>query len=206
MYKNIRLVEAEQKEQVNNIRKLYREAFPAAERKPFPLIRYKCRRGETEMLAIESGDGAFLGLAVTILDRDIALLDYFAIEPGCRENGVGSAAFGLLKKRYEKKRFILEIENTTMESIARDPAVKKLNGAEKEEAVGQLRRQRLRRKSFYLQNGMTQLPFYVNLFGMDMEMLSCGCSVEFAEYRGVYEHVYGRLAAGKIKPVNGKIY
>lgn len=202
MEKRIRLVKAGQRQQISNIRKLYQEAFPAAERKPFSLIQCKCREGVTEMLAIENEDGTFLGLAITILDRDIALLDYFAIAPGCREGGVGSAAFGLLKKRYEKRRFILEIENTTTANIECDPAVKKLNDAEKREAVKQIQKQRLRRKSFYLRNGMTQLPFYVNLFGVDMEMLSCGCAVEFEEYRGVYEHVYGRFAAGKIRLVN----
>lgn len=202
MHKNIRLVKADQKGQVDHIRKLYREAFPAAERKPFVLIQCKCREGVTEMLAIEDENGTFLGLAIVMLDRDIALLDYFAIEPGHREGGVGTAAFGLLQKRYEKKRFILEIENTTAESIACDPAVKELEDAVKREAVERIQKQRLRRKSFYLRNGMTQLPLYVNLFGVDMEMLSCSCAVEFAEYRGVYEHVYGRFAAGRIKLIH----
>lgn len=115
--KGIRLVEADQKRQVDRIHRLYREAFPAAERKPFFLIRRKAREGVTEMLSIEDGDGTFLGLAITMLDGDIVLLDYFAIEPACRESGVGSSAFALLKKRYESKRFILEIENTAMEYI-----------------------------------------------------------------------------------------
>lgn len=206
MKKGIKLVEANQRQQIDNIRRLYKEAFPAAERKPFSLIQCKCREGATEMLAIEDEDGAFLGLAITILDRDIALLDYFAIAPECREGGIGSAAFGLLKKRYEKKRFLLEIENTAAESIERDPDVKGLGDAGKMEAVERIQKQRLRRKSFYLRNGMTQLPFYVNLFGVDMEMLSCGCAVEFVEYRGVYEHVYGRYAAGRIRLVDGQIY
>lgn len=199
MHKNIRLVKADQKGQVDHIRKLYREAFPAAERKPFVLIQCKCREGVTEMLAIEDENGTFLGLAIVMLDRDIALLDYFAIEPGHREGGVGTAAFGLLQKRYEKKRFILEIESTAAGSIEADAAGDRPEGAERKRAVEQMRRLRLRRKSFYLKNGMTQLPFCVNAFGVDMEMLSHHCEIQFSEYRGIYEHLYGRLAGRKIR-------
>lgn len=90
-------------------------------------------------------------------------------------------------------------KNTTIESIEREPAAEKPDDSEKKEAVKQIQKQRLHRKSFYLRNGMIQLPFYINLFGVDMEMLSCGCAVEFEEYRGVYQHVYGRFAAGKIR-------
>lgn len=185
MKQRIKLVRAVQKPQIKNIRSLYRQAFPREERKPFFLIRRKCREGVAEMLAIESEAGEFLGLAITMLDRDIALLDYFAIVPNRRAGGVGSAAFALLQKRYEKKRFILEIESTDEACV---------RGAD----AGEILKQRRRRKNFYLKNGMGQLPYLVKVFGVEMEMLACGCEVGFAEYRGVYEHSYGRLAGGKI--------
>lgn len=194
MQKDIRLVKAEQKRQVEQIRKLYREAFPAAERKPFALMRQKCREGVTEMLSIEDENGEFLGLAITMLDGDLVLLDYFAIAPECREGGVGSAAFGLLIARYEKKRFMLEIERTAAESIEESVATEEPDEAKRPEAAEQMMKLRLRRKGFYLRNGMTLLPFWANVFGVDMEMLSYQCSIEFSEYRGIYEHVYGRLA------------
>lgn len=196
--KNIRLVKADQKPQVDRIHRLYKEAFPPEERKPFLLIRRKCWEGVTEMLSIEDENGTFLGLAITMLDGDIVLLDYFAIDPGCREGGVGSAALVLLKERYEAKRFLLEIENTAMESIA-PAAAKGFGNGRQKESPEQIQKLRLRRKSFYLRNGMTPLPFLVNLFGVDMEVLSSGCSVTFAEYRAVYEHVYGNLAGRNIR-------
>lgn len=179
--KSVRLVKACQKNQIKQIKSLYRQAFPAAERKPFFLIQSKCREGVVEMLSIEGQGGIFLGLAIVMLDGDIALLDYFAISPECRGSGAGTAAFGLLRKRYEQKRFILEIEST--EAAPDD----------------EIRKQRCRRKNFYLRNGMTVLPFTVKVFGVDMEMLSHGCNVSFSEYKGVYEHLYGgRLAERKI--------
>lgn len=179
--KSVRLVKACQKNQIKQIKSLYQKAFPASERKPFFLIRSKCREGVVEMLSVEDQNGMFLGLAIIMLDGDIALLDYFAISPECRESGVGTAAFGLLQKRYEQKRFILEIESTEMEAAPDD----------------EIRRQRCRRKNFYLRNGMTALPLTVKVFGVEMEMLSHGCDVNFSEYKGVYEHLYGRRLAGR---------
>lgn len=198
MHKNIRLVKADQKGQVDHIRKLYREAFPAAERKSFALMQCKCREGVTEMLAIEDENGAFLGLAITMLDGDIVLLDYFAIAPQCREGGVGTAAFGLLIKRYEKKRFMLEIERTATESIEESVAEEEPDETKRQKAAERMQKLRLRRKGFYLRNGMTQLPFWANVFGVDMEMLSYACPINFSEYRGIYEHVYGRQAGRAI--------
>lgn len=198
MQKKIRLVKADQKRQVEQIRNLYREAFPAAERKPFALIQSKCREGTTEMLSIEDENGAFLGLAITMLDGDLALLDYFAISPKHRESGVGSAAFGLLLARYEKKRFMLEIERTAAESIAESVAAEEPDEAKRPEAAERMQKLRLRRKGFYLKNKMTMLPFWANVFGVDMEMLSHDCEIEFGEYRGIYEHIYGRLAGRAI--------
>ena len=47
------------------------------------------------------------------------------------------------------------------------------------------RKARLRRKSFYLRNGMRPMDFCVDLFGVEMEILVCGESVTFEEYYSV---------------------
>ncbi len=76
--------------QFANLERLYMDAFPAAERKPFPLLVEKSREGVVELLAIEGEGGAFLGLAITVLSHGLVLLDYFAICPKLRGQEIGS--------------------------------------------------------------------------------------------------------------------
>lgn len=133
-----------------------------------------------EILSIEDEHGRFLGMAVMILHRDLALLDYFAIVPEYRDGGIGSTALQMLKKRYSGKQFFLEIESPETES----PNVE----------------QRKRRKKFYLGNGMKEMPFKVNLFGTDMEILGDACTFGFSEYYEIYQKVFGAdIAARKVK-------
>lgn len=170
--KKIRLTEAYRADQLAEIQRLYLEAFPAEEQKPFALLLKKRAEGLVEILSIESKGGVFLGLAIVVLYRDLALLDYFAIAPEQREGGVGSAAFQLLRQRYAGRRFFLEVESTGVEAA---------NAA-----------QRMRRKAFYLRNGMAETAMLVNLFGVEMEVLADACSVRFEEYQALYYDVFGK--------------
>ena len=61
--------------------------------------------------------------------------------------------------------------------------------------------QRMRRKQFYIKNGMTEMKMMVNLFGTNMEVLGHGCKLEFVPYRAVYEHTYGKHIAKNVKEV-----
>ena len=79
------------------IRKLYKEAFPKEERKPFVLIQKIRSEGKGEILALED-DGVFCGLAITFFNKDVVLIDYFAISAENRGQGLGSKAFNMLKK------------------------------------------------------------------------------------------------------------
>lgn len=174
----MKLSEAYQKQQLFEIEALYQRSFPQNERKPFALILKKREEGTTEILSIEDENGMFLGLAITILYRDIALLDYFAVSEQVQGQGIGSTALRLLQKRYSGKRFMLEIEATEKESADRI--------------------QRIRRKSFYLRNGMQVMPYLVSLFGVEMEILTCGCTVAFSEYHEIFEVLYGSEAGRKV--------
>ena len=91
-----------------DIVRLYKEAFPRSERKPFSLMERRERFGHMEILSIE--EEGFLGLAITVLHEDLVLLDYFAISSGARGQGAGGRALSLLKKRYAGRRLFLEIE------------------------------------------------------------------------------------------------
>lgn len=175
----MKLEKAIRKDQKERIRKLYLEAFPEEERKPFELMVNKSEEGQVELLSIESDSGSFLGMAIMVQDRDLALLDYFAISPECREGGTGGAALQMLKKRYADQRFFVEIESTLKVSAEED--------------------MRIRRKHFYLRNGMCVQPLLVNFFGIEMEILSADCPIGYEEYHELYHMVFGAEVSDRVE-------
>ncbi len=161
------------------IKKLYHEAFPANEKKPFWMIRKKFRQGLSDVWVIEDEQTrGFAGLAITMNSETLVLLDYFAISEDKRGGGIGGMALRALQDKYRDCRFFLEIESVE-------------EGAKTQE-------ERERRKNFYLANGMQELGVNVTLFGVDMELLGYQCRVEFDEYRGLYHDIYGDWAAKNV--------
>lgn len=160
--------------------RLYLTAFPAAERKPFSMIRRMYKKGTTDIWCLER-DGNFVGLAITINGPDLILLDYFAIVSSCRRQGVGSAALPVLMDYYSDKGFFLEIESTF------------------EDAPN--KQQRLRRKAFYLSCGLRELGAMACLFGVNMELLGVRCQLDYTGYKTFYRDNYNRWAADHITPV-----
>ncbi len=165
--------------QLASLERLYLEAFPASERKPFPLLLAKSQEGFVELLALEGEDHTFLGLAITVLHQDMALLDYFAVVPDMRGQNKGSAALCLLKDRYRDKKLILEIEDPEEESENKE--------------------ERLRRKAFYIRNNMVVMPCSLELFGIKMLLLTSGHMVSFEEYHKIYEAAFPGIIAENIK-------
>ena len=160
--------------------RLYREAFPASERKPFGIIVKMHRQGNTDVWSVER-DGRFAGLAATVNGDGLVLLDYFAVERHLRGQGVGTAAMAALQSQYRDRGLFVEIERT------RTPS--------------QNQSERLRRKQFYLTAGMAELGTEANVFGVDMELLGSRCRLDFEGYRAFYRDNYGPWAAERITPV-----
>lgn len=176
----MRLVDADTRERLRKVRALYEEAFPRSEKKPFGMILRGRKKENYEILAIEDEDGVFLGLAISMHYGELVLLDYFAIAPYARCAGTGSRTLAELQKRYQGRKFLLEIESTVGVTDPGD--------------------QRLRRKAFYLRNGMEAADFLVNLFGVNMEIMTFQCSVTFEEYHEIFRHVLPPGMARRIKP------
>ena len=164
------------REEIKNIKKLYREAFPAQEQKPFFLLKALHRKGKAEILYLWDGD--FRGLAITLLFKDLVLLDYFAVSEGERGKGYGSAAIAAILERYRGKRVLIEIES---------PDDHAENNA-----------QRLQRRRFYLRNGFTDLALPVCVYGTDFELLANQCSVTYDEYVSIYRFTIGKYFTRKI--------
>ena len=173
----MKIVKATDEKRLKLIEDLYMRAFPKSERKPFKIMVQKQTEGTMELLSIEE-ENAFLGLAIFAHYKDIALLDYFAISDHMRGQGIGSRAIKALQKIYAGKRFVLEIETTK----------KPCDDLE----------MRQHRKAFYLRNGLHTMDFDVNLFGVEMEVLSNGEHLNFDEYLDVYKNACGLKFADKI--------
>lgn len=160
------------------IYRLYQAAFPASEKKPFSMIVSMSRNGKTDVWYCEDV-GEFAGLVITINGSDKILLDYLAVNEKRRGQGLGSRILQTMRQIYAGKGVFLEIE------------VVDENTENYEE--------RKRRKQFYLANGMTEMKVFVELFGVDMELLGFDCSLTFEEYQEFYRTNYNEWAATHIK-------
>lgn len=174
----MKLIKATDEDRIKSIEALYLRAFPEIERKPFMEMLQKQEEGTMELLSVEDDENAFLGLAILAYDKDIALLDYFAVSDEIRGRGIGSGAIQALLERFREQRLILEIESTKKDCP--DLAM------------------RIRRKAFYLRNGLHTMDFDVNLFGVEMEILSNARQLTFDEYIDVYKNACHPKYAEKI--------
>ena len=155
------------------IRLLYHRAFPRYERKPFAIIRRMRKEGRTDLWLAEA-DGHFAGLAATINAPDVILLDYLAVHERRRGQGVGSSMLQALLDRYAGRGLFVEIE-----------------AADRDDPTGE----RARRKQFYLRNGLKDMHVVAILFGVRMELLGRGCTLDFDGYREFYRTYYNAWAA-----------
>jgi len=160
------------------IYRLYQSAFPASEKKPFSMIVSMHKKGKSDVWYCEK-DGKFAGLVITINGADKILIDYLAVNGKRRGQGLGSGILQAMRQIYAGKGVFLEIEIVD-------------ENAENYE-------ERKRRKQFYLANGMTEMNVFVELFGVDMELLGYDCSLTFEEYREFYRTNYNEWAASHIK-------
>lgn len=176
-HKNMRLREITSGSDWKKLKQLYKMAFPRYERKPLWIVRMKHRKGEADIWVIEH-EGEFVGMAITVNELDMVLLDYFAICEDKRSGGLGGKALRLLQEKYESKRFFLEIE---CEDQGAENAV-----------------ERVRRKAFYLHNGMSELGVKANVYTVDMELLGYNCNVTFEDYEKLYRASYGNMIVGNI--------
>lgn len=166
----IKLRQALNKQDIKNIYKLYKKAFPKCERKPFKFLLELAKTGKSMHYVIEDEENNFLGLMLTINKEDLVLLDYFAILPKYRGLRIGSNALKQFMDIYASKRIIIEIEDTSSNN-----------------AKNIL--QRIKRKGFYIKNGMKLLDYKVNLFDCAMEILTNNKNVSFEEYKSVLTSV-----------------
>ena len=163
---NIQFVRCSE-EDLPKILDIYTEAFPKEERKPFEIICEHNRIGKAELQSVLI-DGEVSGMVHTYLFDGFAMVDYFAIHKDKRNLGIGTYVIDLIREKYKGYKIYLEIEDAS---------------------IGEMQKRRL---EFYKRCGLRQVGTYVNLFGVDMELLAFGdFKVTFPEYFALYSYMGG---------------
>ncbi len=165
-----------------------REDFPRGERRPLFSMEKLQKAGRYDCYGYYQED-SLVAYACYILSQDgsYALLDYFAVVPELRGNGIGSEFLRSLRGNVSAKCGVF-IEAESPDSAKTED--------EKET--------RERRIHFYLSNGAKKTTSKCLLFGVDYDILFISgkeagsptdqltCAVE-ALYREIYGAAYGRM-------------
>lgn len=156
------------------IHKLYKNAFPRAERKPLSIIKFMQKRQKSDVWSFEE-DGKLVGFATTINGDNTILLDYLAVDAEHRHRGIGSEILKTLRRQYAGKGVFAEIERVPESADTSDP--------------------RRKRKLFYITNGMSELNVYARVFGVEMELMGWNCHMDFNAYQSFYRDHYSEFAS-----------
>ena len=152
---------------------LYEVSFPASERKPLDYMLTGDKSAAYEVLAVSTPDRPVAGMVITVTHGSLTMLDYLAVSPDLRGQGLGHALLPLICKRVKETHgghLFLEIETPPPLCIPRDPC----ENAE----------QRVRRKAFYLSAGMVETGVRAFIYGNDMELLSFPADAESITFEG----------------------
>ena len=166
---------------IEEVRKVYKDHvrydFPDEERKPLSRIEKTIREGKYLCLGAFGDDGGLLAYAFFVFEKEACLLDYYAVVPDKRGEGIGSA---FLKEAVMCARAdvtIIEIE---------DP-----EAAVPEEE----KKARERRLNFYLNAGCVNTHVRVTTFGVEFLLLEYPVTTShkremIAEgYRSIYRSI-----------------
>ena len=91
------------------IAKLYRTAFPRAERAPLWLLKCLAKQGECDFSGCYS-EGRFVGLTVAVGQSDFTYLFFLAVEEGARSHGFGGRILEEVKAHYAGRPVVLDME------------------------------------------------------------------------------------------------
>lgn len=163
--------------ELKKVEALYNASFPDFERKPFSMIingmKHHTMKGYSVFL---NDQHDYVGLAFLVVGEEADILDYLAIDPTYQNHHIGSSILSWLSKH--EKPFFVEIESTLTPKKDLLPG-----GSSKEEAI--------RRKNFYLANGMVDCFQEIYLFKARMELLASQPNYGFKQYWQVMSNYLG---------------
>ena len=166
VFKNVK------KEQWQEIKDIYMEAFPKAERKPFCSIKRSVKKGKAQIItAIE--DGILQGYIMVIPYKDMVMVDYLAVSGKIRSKGTGSRIMQEVCDRFGGKRIVLLIERLDENA----------SNSEQREA----------RRRFYLKNGFKSSDNFINGASGEMEVMIYGGNITGDEFMELMKYALGKL-------------
>ena len=160
-----------------NVKALYRRAFPDEERIPWWLLQLNSCRNDIDLTAWMDGD-KFCGFTSSVTVEGIHFLLFFAVAEDCRSQGYGSAILQAIQKQYPA--VVLNIELL-------DPA-----------APNYL--ERLRRFAFYQKNGFHDAHYHVWEVGGKFRVLSTQLPLDVKRYKQIFRKLTFGLRNVKLLP------
>ncbi len=168
---DIRLVPVENsRKEYARIKKLYKEAFPPEERAPFFLLKRRAAQKKGDSWNVYDGS-RWIGWAYMIRYKDLAYVNYLAMDNLQRGKGYGVYVIEELKKKYAGQKFFLALEQL-------DP------NAENYE-------QRVKRHAFYERCGLKELPYKIKEASVVYSIMGTGETVEPEEYNEMMDTFLG---------------
>ncbi len=144
---------------------LYEQSFPESERKPLVFMTHGACASSYRLLVASTPDTRVAGMVITVAHKDLVMLDYLAITPSLRGQGLGHEILPLVRDLYKDKSLFLEIESPTEDA----PNLQ----------------ERLRRKAFYTSAGLVPCGVNVYMYDTRMELWAypeCADKVTFEGY------------------------
>lgn len=86
--------------QWGDVRSIYLEAFPKAERKPFFTVRRFVKKGKAKIYTA-SKNNTLLGFVMVIPYKNLVMVDYLAVSGKVRSKGTGSLLIQEMCRRFK---------------------------------------------------------------------------------------------------------
>lgn len=152
--------------------------FPAAELKPFSSIRHMSEKGLYDGYGLFENGLKVYGYFVSCPETGDLLMDYLAVTKGYRGRGYGSRFLSFLPRIIgDHRALLIEIEHPEKTD---DP---------------EERKKRLRRRRFYLENGVHATQTETKVFGVDYQILQYTRAADLSdpEVRNAIDALYRNM-------------
>ncbi len=158
-------------EDMKRIKQLYNTAFPDDERAPLILLALRSEKSGADFWSLYA-DGEWFGLAYAITEDDLTYLFYLAVSEEKRGQGLGSKALQTLKMKYYGNRFFLALEK--IDENAENYS------------------ERLKRRQFYINNGLEPLGSTIKEGKVRYDVMGVGGNVRPEEYVRMMRNYLGK--------------
>lgn len=158
--------------QWKEIKKIYMEAFPKRERKPFFTLKHSVKKKKAIIMTASEGN-QILGFVVLIPYKDMIMVDYLAVSSQIRSKGTGSYIMQNVCREFSDKKVVLLIERLDDSADNRE--------------------QRIARRKFYLKNGFTSSDIFITGASGNMEIMNYGGKVTPENYMSLQKYALGKL-------------